>query len=441
LPSRVTNMVKAEEKRVDDITPHDLDDLLGREEYQRLDFKEALGTTPNFEIAKDLGSFANAGGGLIVIGAIEDPKTTACTGFKPVIGTESVRKKIEQIALDRIQNRLSVSPRVTKTKNGEDIILVAIPAVEALVAVVNDQGQPEYWQRVGRNKRRMTHAEVMAAAAARQQDDGDEANVWTARWVAKHRAVARDGLIRATGSEYFFEAYFDFSQHRTLALPQATLYQAARASFSRTPGYWPIGFMGAGKAAPQPRADEIVLEIPDAGTIGFGAGIPYTYWALNQRAQFYLLESYLEDLDFKRGNPTNSRFLFLDYRVAQATDLVLYASRLFRALLASRTAGIASPAIARFHMYYHGLLGRLLGIAGSGWTFIPPHSPVDVDEVSCAITETTELLDRDLTERLPWLAQGLTATLFGLFGFFELKPEEYTRLTLHWRGLLENQTR
>ena len=73
--------MNAEEKKLNEITPADLDGLLGREENQHLDFKATLGDTPKYEIAKDIACFANSGGGLIVVGAVEDSATTKCISF------------------------------------------------------------------------------------------------------------------------------------------------------------------------------------------------------------------------------------------------------------------------------------------------------------------------------------------------------------------------
>lgn len=432
--------MNAEERKLDEITPADLDGLLGREEHQHLDFKETLGDTPKskYEIAKDIACFANGGGGLIVVGAVEDRATNKCVGFRSVSNPKGIREKIEQIALDRVEERLSVTPRVMTTNRGEVVVLALVPRAKRLVAVINDHGEAEYWQRSGRNNRRMAHSEVMAALGTAQQGDLDEnGTIWNSEWVRGHRAAARDGLLRATGSEYFFEAYFDFSQGARLAVSQAALFRAARDSYTKKLGYWPIGFVGAGRAGPQPRADEIVLEIPDAGAIGFGCEIPYTYWALNEKAQFYTLQGYLEDLEFKRGS-TSNRFLFTDWRLAQTTDLMLYATRLFRALRESRS-GLVSPAVARFHMHYSGLKGRILSAARQGLMFIPHHPPAAVDAVFSETAETTELLEREADRWLPTGAERLTASLFGLFGFFQMKPQEYQKMVGYWCDWFEGR--
>jgi len=58
-----------ENKTPETIVPTDVDALIGRTENQRLEFKETINDVTSYELAKDLGSFANADGGYIVVGA------------------------------------------------------------------------------------------------------------------------------------------------------------------------------------------------------------------------------------------------------------------------------------------------------------------------------------------------------------------------------------
>jgi hypothetical protein len=260
---------------------------------------------------------------------------------------------------------------------------------------------------------------------------------WQDNWVSDHSSAARSA-VRAANCAGYLEAHFDLSQPSQLALAQPTLLKAATGAVIRRPGYWPLGAILAGKCAPQAKADEIVAEIPDAAAAGIGLEIPYTYWALNSRAQFYTLEAYREDLDFRRGS-TDNRFLFLDYRLVRATEIILYASRFFQQLRASGIRGLAAPAMARFSLHYVGVKGRLLGNGIHAWKFIPPHPPALEDEVFAQAAETTELLEREIEKWLPSLVQQLTAPLLGLFGFFELEPDEYRDMTQNWRDWLEGR--
>src|SRR5216683_2849282 len=151
-----------EDTKIVDVTAAELDGLIGREENQRLELKETLEGTGAYELAKDLSSMANANGGYFVVGAVQDKKTERCTGFRSVKSADPVFKKIKDIAAEHIQQRLAVEPALRTTTAGESLVLVPIPKAPRLLAVIFD-GRTEYWIRVGRDKRRMTHNQIEAA--------------------------------------------------------------------------------------------------------------------------------------------------------------------------------------------------------------------------------------------------------------------------------------
>ncbi len=151
-----------EDTKVADITAAELDGLVGREENQRLELKETLEGTDAYELAKDLSSMANAEGGYLVVGAIQDKRTERCTGFRSVRNADPVFKKIKDIAAEHIQKRLAIEPVLRTTNTGENLVLAPVPKSFQVLAVISD-GRTEYWIRVGRDKRRMRHDEIEAA--------------------------------------------------------------------------------------------------------------------------------------------------------------------------------------------------------------------------------------------------------------------------------------
>lgn len=151
-----------EETKISDVSVAELDALVGREENQRLELKETLEGIDSYELAKDLSSMANAKGGYFVIGAAQDKNTERCTGFRSVGKADPVFKKIKDIAAEHIQDRLATEPVLRTTSTGENLILVVIPKALSPLAVTFD-GRTEYWVRIGRDKRRMTHGEITAA--------------------------------------------------------------------------------------------------------------------------------------------------------------------------------------------------------------------------------------------------------------------------------------
>ncbi|MGO9605118.1 MAG: helix-turn-helix domain-containing protein [Candidatus Binataceae bacterium] len=155
-------MSKLEDKLPEAISSADLDALIGREENQRLEFKETIDGTNNHELAKDLASLSNGGGGYLIVGAIEDVTTKRCSGFRSIAQPEPVRSRLKSVALQYIKERLPLSPEVRQTSAGVRVVLLPIPQSTKLRAVEFD-GRTEYWKRFGSDKRQMSHVEVMTA--------------------------------------------------------------------------------------------------------------------------------------------------------------------------------------------------------------------------------------------------------------------------------------
>jgi Putative DNA-binding domain len=151
-----------EDKEMNRIGLEDFQTLIGREENQRLEFKETVDGTPTYELAKDLSSFANAAGGYVVVGAVEDSKTKKCAGFQSLRDVEATRNKIKDVGLKLVQERLILAPDCIILASGEHIVLVFVPPAAELRAVTYDS-RTEYWKRFGKDKRQMLHAEIVAA--------------------------------------------------------------------------------------------------------------------------------------------------------------------------------------------------------------------------------------------------------------------------------------
>ena len=62
-------MPNLEDCAVDPVTATEVAALIGKQESQRLEFKETIANITTYELAKDLASFGNADGGFIVIRA------------------------------------------------------------------------------------------------------------------------------------------------------------------------------------------------------------------------------------------------------------------------------------------------------------------------------------------------------------------------------------
>jgi Schlafen, AlbA_2 len=153
-----------ENLRIDEIQTADVDALVGRRENQRLDFKEAIGSRErnNKELAHDLCAFANADGGYMVVGASEEPRDV-CHHFVSVDDPEGLCQKVQQVALDTIQERILIEARTVRSSGGEEIVLICVPSPLQKPYMVAKNNHTEFWKRYDRNKRRMTIAEIRDA--------------------------------------------------------------------------------------------------------------------------------------------------------------------------------------------------------------------------------------------------------------------------------------
>jgi hypothetical protein len=158
-------MPNLEDCAADAVTATEVAALLGRQESQRLEFKETVANITTYELAKDLASFGNADGGFIVIGARQDKNTERCVGFASVQNTAGEMKKIRDVAAAHIEKPLAIVPVVHNLASGESIVCVFVPKSSTLLAVTTNK-KAEYWKRIGTDKREMTHSEVEAAIRA-----------------------------------------------------------------------------------------------------------------------------------------------------------------------------------------------------------------------------------------------------------------------------------
>ena len=116
-------MPNLEDKLPDAISAPEVGGLVGREENQRLEFKETIANITTYELAKDIASLGNGEGGYIVVGAAQDKSTERCIGFKNVQNAAGEMKKIRDVAAAHIEKPLSVVPVVRNAPSGESICL------------------------------------------------------------------------------------------------------------------------------------------------------------------------------------------------------------------------------------------------------------------------------------------------------------------------------
>jgi len=155
-----------EDKMPSELCSSDVDGLIGREENQRLDFKETIesGDLANRELARDICSFANAEGGYMVIGAREGGQMGVCAGFRSVENPEALCQRIRQVSLDCVTERvIGMEIASLSSSKGEILVAVYMPASSQKPHMVTKDGKTEFWKRYQTDKRHMTIAEVRDA--------------------------------------------------------------------------------------------------------------------------------------------------------------------------------------------------------------------------------------------------------------------------------------
>jgi hypothetical protein len=116
------------------------------------------------ELRRDVLQFANASGGTIVYGAIENVEHVLCA-FTSVAKPQQFVERLDQIVKAKIEPTPSVEPYVLPGPTGEELVVVNVPPMIRLVGLrVN--GSYEFPIRAASSKRYLTLAEI----EARMQD-------------------------------------------------------------------------------------------------------------------------------------------------------------------------------------------------------------------------------------------------------------------------------
>lgn len=133
-----------------DLTAAGLSSLVSTGETESIEFKASF----NDEAVESIGAFANASGGVVLIGVRDSGE---------VCGFVDGKKTLEDIA-NRIQ--LATEPRLQPSifiVNYEDQNILVIQVAENIGGPVSVRGR--YWKRSGRTNQRMSHEEIMQRMA------------------------------------------------------------------------------------------------------------------------------------------------------------------------------------------------------------------------------------------------------------------------------------
>ena len=137
----------------------------GISESTHLEFKREP-ITDNLEVAQDVSSIANGGGGDLILGV---PETNGVAQLPtPFPNGEKEGNRVVQIVLSGVAPRLRIATQAIAGPGG-DVVVVRIQRSH-MPAMVHLKNRSEFWIRRDRQRVRMSHAEIIAMATAGQEE-------------------------------------------------------------------------------------------------------------------------------------------------------------------------------------------------------------------------------------------------------------------------------
>lgn len=146
-----------------------LERLIGLEENQHLEFKVDLedAKAARLEQVRDLVSFANAGGGLVLFGVEEDRETYTATALPGLDTDVDVVRQLEQIIVERSHPVIPATVDRIVLDSGRHIIAVVIAPSPLAPHAVIDSTRMQWPVRRGHGKDFLTEAQLADAYARR----------------------------------------------------------------------------------------------------------------------------------------------------------------------------------------------------------------------------------------------------------------------------------
>lgn len=224
---------------------------------------------------------------------------------------------------------------------------------------------------------------------------------WDKEWLKDHSERARKGLAKSSlpGA---MEIRFSL-QPPKLDCKLQELNKAACNSTIDTFGR-PIGVYLSNREEfrPRPRADGVIAEVAMEDRSS------YDYWTIKRNGDFYSLSSLFED----RQKPGQ---LFIDRRVARATEGLLYCASLYSDL------GVDPTSKLQLSIRLSGLRNRILSAANPENQSFLNEKRCDEDELETTISTSLQQIEANLVD----LVKELLSPVFILFDFFELSDSVY----------------
>jgi hypothetical protein len=237
---------------------------------------------------------------------------------------------------------------------------------------------------------------------------GPSIPVWDNAWVEKHKGNAFWGLQTAfkTSNPGSMEVGFALSGDKPNFL-QRVLLDAANEAQIPTFG-WPIGVVLNNRKEYRPRstADGIVAEIGPEESSGLERRLTYDYWTLRKNGDFYLLQSFFEDM-------RKSGLIYFNTRIVRVTETFLYCARLYNRL------GIPNTSIVNISIVHRGLKNRMLTSVG-GRDLFQGYTTAE-NEVGATVSPKLLTIETNLVN----LVKEVLSPVFMVFDYFEPSDSIY----------------
>lgn len=227
-------------------------------------------------------------------------------------------------------------------------------------------------------------------------------------WFSQQSSTAQKGIAQIESLKGYMEVRF--LPEDTVSKTPKELLSAVEQSEIKTFG-WPIGVTLQSRPEYRPRPSEYGIKaevsIPESAMTGRSS---YDYWALTHEGDFYLLQSFFEDMRVENA-------LFFNTRIVRVAEAFLFGANLFTRLGFPVTTRVQ----ARFQL--KGLRGRTLA-SSSPNRILFPGRPSDADQMTAGMTLTVGAMRNNVAEA----TRAMCGPVFQLFDFAEFAPSIYDEM-------------
>jgi hypothetical protein len=156
-------------KSINNINDEEIDDIVSSHvsERQHLEFKITINIKDDadkIEFLHDIISFANSGGGYIIVGIRDDGNGKAQKYEPDLVGnTEKIKQVIMSLAHEYISERIEGLEVVTRQIKENPIIIIRIPDSDRLPHMVIYNNRTDFYSRYNDGKKEMTYGEIREA--------------------------------------------------------------------------------------------------------------------------------------------------------------------------------------------------------------------------------------------------------------------------------------